>query len=667
MRKSLGIVLAVLLVAAMSVPAMGATLSVSGKYEGQIVYDGGVIYSLNPDTFDSQSNLEAVYKVVDLVKMSTLYLNLDFAEGEVMSAHIPLRLYEDKDDVVRVEQNPYDNYQVVFKGTPLVLSLTDATEGEYFFSSFGDPLGLVKWLDTEDTSYATFKAAGQPFGIGVTSYYIAQDPTDGVNPRYAMGRVTYALPSGHTLGALVAAKEDENADGKVPNPDYTEESGLDEEIDGYDPYMLANYAFDVTGPLPVSEGATFTAALGLSRYQNGDNKGVWTDPVNAYEVNVAGIAAGNFTLSGNLRAVDDDFHAVAPGPWWDSSDAKDFAGRRQLQGEAVTNVSVGGQAVKLTLGDDYRAAYDGTIDSGAYNKAYAKAEFSPSEPVKVTLAGSYQDYLTKDAPVNDDNRKNISGKVEYNPAENLSVTGEAQWMGANLADKEGSGIQLKGSATVKPIAGVVIEGETQYEAGKYCFKDWENEDGEDVVPAGKLGAEHTRLDGQVYAEAKQTFVPAGIKQVDTLLAGLARGVWLASEDAQTTYVGYAEANISLNDLFSDRIAVMSGKSTEYQSVDGDEHSGYRTLVHNKFTYNVSSNSTLALGYTYDGKATKSTFDVSYTVKLGDSTIVLSHGKGALMSWSCEDTFDDGRPWSWLCNADVAPNTDYYKLKVTIPF
>ncbi|MDI7246635.1 MAG: hypothetical protein QME92_04075 [Bacillota bacterium] len=650
MRKSLGIVLAVLLVAAMSVPAMGATLKVSGKYVSEVVYDGGYIYSKNPSAGVGQ------YVGVDLLNFSTLYLNIDFAEGEVMSAHIPLRLYTrpvsyfDITDgeaevvasgrVLEVQQNPADNYLFVFKGAPLALSLTDATDGEYFFASFNDPLGLVKWLDTDNYGYATFKAAGQPFGIGFTSYFIATEPTADANatyPRYALGRATYGLASGHTVGAIYAAREEDTGNSVTVN------------VEG-----------DVTGPLPISEGATFTAALALSKVQTA---GVWAPPANAYEVNVAGIAAGNFTLSGNLRAVDGDFDAVAPGPSWAPTDISTYDGRRQLQGEAVTNVNVGGQAVKLTLGDDYRVAYDGELDATAFNKVYGKAEFNPSEPVKVTLSGSYQDFLTKDAPVNDDYRKNISGKVEYNPAENLSVTGEAQWMGANLADKEGSGIQLKGSATVKPVAGVVVEGEAQYEAGEYCFKVWEDEAGTDIVPAGKLGAEHTRLDGQVYAEAKQTFVPAGIKQVDTLLAGLARGVWLSSADAQTTYIGYAEANMTLNDLFSNRIAVMGGKSTEYQGVDH-----YRTLVHDKFTYTVSSNSTLALGYTYDATvAKKGTLDIAYTVKLGDSTIVLSYGKGALQSSSCTDAFDEDRPWSWLCNAAVSPDTDYYKLKITIPF
>ena len=96
MRKSLGIVLAVLLVAAMSVPAMGATLSVSGKYVGAVTYDGGVIKSVN----DPGITVDGV----NLAALSTLYLTIDFAEGETMSAHIPLMLYMD-----RVQWTDYKN------------------------------------------------------------------------------------------------------------------------------------------------------------------------------------------------------------------------------------------------------------------------------------------------------------------------------------------------------------------------------------------------------------------------------------------------------------------------------------------------------------------------------------------------------------------------------
>ena len=609
MRKSLGIVLAVLLVAAMSVPAMGATLSVSGKYVGEIVYDGGNLYSKNP------ASAAPGAAGIDLLKFSTLYLNVDFAEGELMSAHVPLVVYSDN-NVVKVKQAA-DNYLFVFKGAPLALSLTDATEGDYAFASFGDPLGLVKSIGSG--ARATFKAAGQPFGIGFTSYFIAMNPTadtDPTYPRYALGRVTYGLASGHTVGAIYAAEE-----------------ATDE--------VLVNVEADVTGPLPVSEGAKFTAALALERTQTA---GAWSDPVNAFEVNVAGIAAGNFTLSGNFRAVDPEFHAVAPY----ESDAVTFQGSRQLQGEAATNVNIGGQAVKLTLGDDYRVAYNGDLNDAAYNKAYGKAEFSPSEPVKVTVGGSYQDFLTKTGDVKDDYRKNIYGNVEYTPAENLTVSGGAQWMGANLGTDEGSGFKLDGSAEVKPIEGVLVKGNVAYESGKYDFID-------DNTVVGN----HTRLDGEAYAEAKQTFVPAGIKQVDTVLAGLARGVRLSSADAKTTYVGYAEANLTLNELFSDKIAVLSGKSTE---PGFEDH--YLTTVHNTLTYTVSSNSTFELGYSY--KANEGTWDAAYTVKLGDSTIQLSYGASALGD-PCDNDFDDGKPWAWLCTADVAPNPDFYKLTITVPF
>lgn len=607
MKKSLGIVLAVLLVAVLSVPAMGATLSVSGKYVGQVKYDGGVISSVNAG---------ASVNGVDLLAFSTLYLNLDFAEGDLMSAHVPLRLY--KATELKVDQNPDDNYRFVFKGAPLVLSLTDAKSGDYAFASFGDPLGLVNSMGDADPARATFKVTGKPFGLGFTGYFIAANPSGVPNPRYAMGRVTYGLPSGHTLGAIYAAKED---------------SGN----------MVANIEGDVTGPLMISEGATFTAAAAMSKTQTG---GAWSSPVNAIEINVGGVKLGNFTLSGNVRAVDPAFVAVAPGPSSAQTDIDTYKGKRQIQGEVVTNVNIGGQAVKLTLGDDYRVKYDGTADNSSWNKVYGSGEFSPSAPVTVTVGGSYQDYLVATGDVKDDFRKNVYGKVKYAPAANLTVNGGAQWMGANLGTDAGSGFKLDGSVEVKPAAGVLIKGKADYESGKYNFIDG----------SGTLGANHTRLDAEGYAEAKQTFVAAGVKQVDTVLAGLTRGIKLSSPDVKTTYVGYAEANFVISDVFSDKIALMSGKSTEV--------SHYGTILHNKFTYTLSSNSTFALGYTWKDNA--GTLDAAYTVKLGNSTIVLSYGKSGLGS-AGTSTFDSGKPWAWLCTASNASDPDLYKLTVTIPF
>lgn len=631
MKKSLGIVLAVLLVAVLSAPAMGATLSLSGKYVGQIKYDGGVIQSVNPD---------GSFTGIDLLYLSTLYLNLDFAEGELMSAHIPLRLWVggcitgmggSPDRAVVMSQNPSDNYLFVFKGAPLALSLTDKTSGEYSFASFGDPLGLVKYINPDASGgYATFKAAGKPFGLGFTSYFIAADPKGTTYPRFTLGRVTYGLTSGHTIGAIYAAKETSSVSS-----------------------TLVNVEGDITGPLYINEGATFTAALALSKTESA---GVWSSPVNAFELNLAGIKASNFTLSGNVRAVDPTFAAVAPGdPDISASDIGTYQGWRQVQGEAVTNVNIAGQAVKLTLGDDYRVRYDGNInatDKKANNKIYGSGEFKPSEPVTVTVGGYYQDWLITSGSFSDDYKKNVYGKVKYAPADNLEVNAGAQWMGANTDALTGSGFKLDGSATVKPAAGVLVKGNAAYQAGTYDF----------IGGAGAVSASQTRLDAEGYAEAKQTFVAAGVKQVDTVLAGLARGIKLSSTSAATTYVGYAEANFIISDLLSDKIAVMTGKSTESGYISPDH---YKTTLYNKFTYQLSSNSTFALGYTWKDNA--GTVDAAYTVKLGTSTMVLSYGKTGLSSTACAKGFDDGRPWAWLCNASNASDPDLYKLTVTVPF
>jgi len=661
MRKSLGIVLAVLLVAAMSVPAMGATLSVSGKYVGQVTYDGGVITSVN-DGGGSASG-------VNLATLSTLYLTIDFAEGETMSAHIPLMLYMDRaqrqdvvdGETVTVDVNVLsvdqaDTYLVVYKGTPFTLSLTDGTDGDYAFSSFGDPLGLVKYIKTEVDPITplpthTLKVTGAPFGIGFTGYAITQDNTDDedrkdVNPRYAFGRATYELPGGYTVGAIVAGK---GSDGVV-NEDGTISDGAP---------AIANVEADVTGPLPVSEGASFTAAVAASLER--PYKGEWESAAPALELNLSGITLSRFSLSGNVRAVSPDFIAVAPGPSTDKSDVTRYKGMRQVQGEASTTVDLKGQAIKLTLGDDFRTAYTGDMDDSTYrsfNKVYGSAEISPIEPLTITVGGYYQDYLAKVDSIADDNRKNVYADVEYTPFDYLTVSGGVQWMGANIDNNSGSGFLVEASAEATPIEGVSVTASTSYESGGYDFLDY-----------GTVADNHTRLDYEVYAEAKQTFVPGGVKQVDTTLAGLARGSYVGMDGAGTTYVAYADANIALNDAFSNRLALVTGKTTENaeDSRCGASQHGYTTLVYDKLTWTLSPNSTLSVAYTYDATNSKGSFSGSYKVALGDSTVTLSYGKSGLSWYSCFDDFDDEKPWAWLCNASVNPNPDYFKLSVSIPF
>ncbi|HOB88554.1 MAG TPA: hypothetical protein PKJ57_03215, partial [Bacillota bacterium] len=79
MRRSIVVVLTLLLVAVLAVPAFGAELEVSGKYVGEIEYNRTLVNSINADGVKTEG--------FDLLGMSTLYLTLDFAEGETVEGH----------------------------------------------------------------------------------------------------------------------------------------------------------------------------------------------------------------------------------------------------------------------------------------------------------------------------------------------------------------------------------------------------------------------------------------------------------------------------------------------------------------------------------------------------------------------------------------------------
>jgi len=68
MRRSIVVVLTLLLVAVLAVPAFGAELEVSGKYVGEIEYNRTLVNSINADGVKTEG--------FDLLGMSTLYLTL---------------------------------------------------------------------------------------------------------------------------------------------------------------------------------------------------------------------------------------------------------------------------------------------------------------------------------------------------------------------------------------------------------------------------------------------------------------------------------------------------------------------------------------------------------------------------------------------------------------
>jgi hypothetical protein len=115
MRRSIVVVLTLLLVAVLAVPAFGAELEVSGKYVGEIEYNRTLVNSINADGVETPG--------FDLLGMSTLYLTLDFAEGETVEGHLPLMFYIDGDGGFAVE--PSDSFWVVYRGYPFRISLSN--------------------------------------------------------------------------------------------------------------------------------------------------------------------------------------------------------------------------------------------------------------------------------------------------------------------------------------------------------------------------------------------------------------------------------------------------------------------------------------------------------------------------------------------------------------
>ncbi|MGB4285774.1 MAG: hypothetical protein WBK04_02545, partial [Bacillota bacterium] len=161
MRRSIVVVLTLLLVAVLAVPAFGAELEVSGKYVGEIEYNRTLVNSIN-----AGGETEGF----DLLGMSTLYLTLDFAEGETVEGHLPLMFYIDGDGGFAVE--PSDSFWVVYRGYPFRISLSNQDEGDYAFSSLGDPLGLGDYVEALDDEYVVLKAVGEPYDIDTVAYVI---------------------------------------------------------------------------------------------------------------------------------------------------------------------------------------------------------------------------------------------------------------------------------------------------------------------------------------------------------------------------------------------------------------------------------------------------------------------------------------------------------------
>ncbi|MGB4274747.1 MAG: hypothetical protein WBJ95_07680 [Bacillota bacterium] len=627
MRRSIVVVLTLLLVAVLAVPAFGAELEVSGKYVGEIEYNRTLVNSINADGVETPG--------FDLLGMSTLYLTLDFAEGETVEGHLPLMFYIDGDGGFAVE--PSDSFWVVYRGYPFRISLSNQDEGDYAFSSLGDPLGLGDYVEALDDEYVVLKAVGEPYDIDTVAYviYTAGDVEIDVeiaevevpyyNIRYGLGRATYEFSDGYTLGLMAGVKH------------LYERK--DEDFD-----LIRNIGVDISGPLGISEDSAFTAGFALSRIRGVDPV-KWSKVSTAAALHLDDMAFGPITFNAAMHLVGEDFVAVAADDDEDApSDVVAYAGKLNLYGEALTTVNVFDMDFDIQVYDEFEVKADTSRGEDSFNEIGANVEFKPVEPLTIEVDGYYNKSL--DPGVHkDDFDTQVYGKGTYVLGDLAEAWARGTWGYGGLYKDDGFykgyGFRIDGGFNATPLEGVSVEGEAAYQFKDYDFKN------------GAPAAEANRLDASLYAVAEQSILPDSVERVDFVVAALAKGEDITGESA-TKFVGYAHADITIDERFSDKIAVLAGT--------GDH---YATAVHNKLTYTISANSTLGLGCLYtEGKVG---VDADYTVKIGESTLEIGYGKSGLASKACADADDKGKPWAWLCNSEAVQEPYLVTFKVTVPF
>lgn len=589
MKKLLIAAIVAAMTVAFALPAAAADLKVSGKFY--------LDWTLQDYDFDTRF----------LNDMVGLDLTLDFSEGELMEAHVPLwfaLVYEGSGyDAYLVEGDFADDVYIVFKGTPLAFSFSNADGGDYALAGLGDPLGL--FLEAVASPDYTIKTWGKLFGVDVTGY-VAR--VFGEFPfAYAWAKGAYKLAGEHTLSAY---------------------AGLLAEVDSSESYegiYSADYELALTGPVP-GLGGTYTLAGAIGT-------DVWADPnVNyyAFKAAVTDVPFGPFTIDASFSGVEDGFTGVAVGPDMDtwSENYKKFSVT------ADTKVDLAGRSIALTLGDTYKAYWNGDPD---YNVANGKAVFEIAPKVNVTLDGKLRTDLVEGSTYDDG--RTLSAEAVYNPADSLKVSAKYTW------NEYGKYYEVTSSdlthnfdfgLTAKPIEGVSLEGSAEY--------------GFDTAAAN----EYMYLKG--YGEIVKSFEPGAVKTVNSTVAGLA-----TYDGTDTKAWGYGLAEIVLNDKVTVKGEALTADETENPVFTG------------KLTWAASDNTTFSAVSTYRTYADEPTsyYYAEVAQKLGVSTFKLSWGVtgiGSNINDVDSEHLQAGRPWShlWLAPAD-AMDTSLFALSIQIPF
>lgn len=629
MKKLLIVAIVAAMAVAFALPAAAAELDVSGKLS---VYWELDQYDFNTRFFN------------DIVTNMGLYLK--FTEGDLMEASIPLDITLDYITGghthewaldVDLKDRYYDPAYFVFKGTPLAFSFSNAKTGDYAMKGLGDPLGL--FYETVRYPDYTVKTWGKLFGVDVLGYAArvwddkkwVDDFTAGYGYAWMSGK--YTLPSQHVLSAYVGTRARVDASGN-----YESEEGI----------QVSNLELVLNGPIQ-NYGGTFTlaGAVSLDKWNQGTNK--WYEDTTdyaqaetvsgyAFKAAVDDVPFGPFTVDAAFSGVDPNFEAVGPDYYSDGTllFSKNY---KKLSVTATTPFDLAGKKIALTLGDTYKAYWNGDPD---YNEATAKAEFEVAPKVNMTLSGKLRTDLVENS-TGDDGRT-FSAEAAYSPDENLEVSGSYTW---NEYDKyyysdtpsdQALTHNFAFSVSATPIEGVTVEGSANY--------------GFDTETA----REYTDVMG--YGEVVKSFEPGTVKAVNTTVAGLA-----TYDGANAAAWGYGMGEIAFNDKVTVKGEVLSADEKDAPVFTG------------KLTYAASDNTTftaISTHRTYNAEP-ETYYYAEIAQKLGVSTLKLTWGVSGLGDadtyfYNNPTSIHKGRLWSHLYpTAAGAMDTGLFTLSIEIPF
>ncbi len=655
MNRKLIIIVTLVLAAMLTTPAYGAMLKVSGKYVASVMYDGEVVA---PSDSVASINPDGTTKGVDLLAMSTLYLTFDFHntgiskesanEGGSFEAHLPLMLSKDVErNSLSVTRDPDDDYVFVLRGNPFTLSLTDATSGDHAFASLKDPLGLVREIDTEDM--VVLKVTGEPRGMDVLGCLVEAVFTDKKGKtqksQYGALRATYKLPLGLCLGLTCGIQRKPTNAGNDKNTGTDRDTGSDGNTNrDVNTDIDENISIDMEVPIPLSKKGTLQGALAVN---TGTRAGDPYKPKRAFSLKARKLQLGNITLVGDVIAVEPGFAAVAHKK--DSSDAFDYEGKRYLRGEAKTTLQLLRRDMKVTFGNEYTTNYDGSFDlekGSSKNKVSGEIEFKLSSYVTLTLDGYLDKTLADIGEYCGDHTTRARAKMSYKSTEGNEIWGRLWQVTKEHKEAQGTAHKLEGGVKIKSMEYGKLEGKGGYEQGALTFPSYTS-----------VGKHTSKLYGEIYGELEHAFMPDDVEQVDIFLAGLAKYSHRETKNPEITLVAYGKMDIVINERFINTTALIFAGEPK-------KTSHYAPTLYNKLDCKVSDNSSLSLGYTFKGR--RGTLDAMYTIMIGDAKLEVGYGKTGLRD-ECTDTGHTGKPWAWLCSAEIEPKPKLLTLTMTIPF